>query len=109
MEEFDRKMEEWGERYGEYYAAQAQAWEQAARDAPEVVQSCDESEQRRTVTEDGRPRVVLCQRKVELAARTGLRSARDTIAHNRSISDEARAEILRDLDREIERIEHTRD
>jgi hypothetical protein len=113
MEEFGRQMEAWGKQFGEQYAAQAQATAQATalavRHAPEVVQSCDENEQRQALTEDGRPRVVICQRQVELAARTGLRSARDTIAHNRAISDSVRAEILRDLDREIARIERGED
>jgi beta-lactamase regulating signal transducer with metallopeptidase domain len=111
MEEFGRQMEAWGKKFGEQYAAQAtaQATALAARHAPEVVQSCDENEQRQALTEDGRPRVVICQRQVELAARTGLRSARDTIAHNRAISDSVRAEILRDLDREIARIERGED
>jgi beta-lactamase regulating signal transducer with metallopeptidase domain len=113
MEEFGRQMEAWGKQFGEQYAAQAQATAQATalavRHAPEVVQSCDENEQRQALTEDGRPRVVICQRQAELAARTGLRSARDTIAHNRAISDSVRAEILRDLDREIARIERGED
>jgi erythromycin esterase-like protein len=109
MEEFGRRMEEWGKKYGEQYAAQAQAWAETARNAPEVIQSCDESEQSRTRTADGRPRVVICQRQIQLAAQTGLRNARNAIAGNRAISDEVRSEILRDLDKEIERIEREND
>jgi len=110
MEEFGRQMEAWGEKFGEQYAAQAQAqaqaWAQAGRNAPEVVQSCDDKERARTRTEDGRPRVVICQRQMQLAARSSLRGARNAIAHNREISEDARAQILRDLDQEIERIEN---
>jgi beta-lactamase regulating signal transducer with metallopeptidase domain len=105
MEEFGRQMEAWGKKLGEQYAAEAEATALAARNAPEVVQSCDENDRHPALAENGRPRVVICQRKVELAARTGLRSARDAIARNRAISDEVRAEILRDLDGEIARIE----
>lgn len=106
MEKFGREMDEWGKKFGEQYAAQAREWAETARkNAPEVVESCDENERARTRTEDGRPRVVICQRQIQLAARSSLRGARAAIAHNREISDAVRAEILRDLDQEIERIE----
>jgi beta-lactamase regulating signal transducer with metallopeptidase domain len=124
MAEFEREMEKYGEewaknapewekfgqemaRMGEQHRSQALAMaEQARRNAPEVVHSCDEGESRRTTTEDGRPRIVFCQRDIELAAaRSGLRSARNAIARNREISDEVRRDILEDLDEEIERIE----
>lgn len=84
-----------------------------ARQAPEVIQSCDPVEQRRTRTEDGRTRVVICQRDIEAQARMGammgLRGARGAIAGNPSIDEEVRREILRDLDGEIARLERERD
>lgn len=107
MEEFGRRMEEWGNKVGQQYAAQAEAWAKAAANAPEVVQSCDEKERARTRAEDGRPRVVICQRDIQLAARSGLRGARAAIAHNPEISDDVRREVLRELDEEIERIERS--
>jgi beta-lactamase regulating signal transducer with metallopeptidase domain len=110
MEQFGREMEEWGRKFGEQYAAQAQAHAlEAARHTPEVVESCDENEARRTRTADGRPRVVICKSQIQLAAREGLRQARAAIERNRALSEEMRAEIVKDLDREIERIERDRD
>lgn len=113
MEEFGREMEEWGKKFGEEYAAQAEAhalaWSETARRAPEVVRSCDESEMRKTQTADGRNRVVICERQIELIARNSLRQARNAIARSREIDAEVRAEILADLDEEIERIERDRD
>jgi hypothetical protein len=117
MEEFGRQMERWAEengarweQWGEQQGAQALALaEQARRNAPEVVHSCDEDEQARTTTEDGRRRIVICQRNIEFAARKGLRSARNSIARNSDISPEIRNEILQDLDEEIARIEREAD
>lgn len=114
MEQFGRDMEKWGEKWGEEWGEQQRAQalafaEQARRNSPEVVESCDENERRRTTTTDGRARVVICERDIRAQARagamSGLRSARESIAHNREISAEVRAEVLNDLDEEIERIE----
>lgn len=112
MEEFGRAMEKWGEDFGEKFAAQAEAqaeaWAEAERHMPEIVESCDAGERRRTMTADGRPRIVLCERDIELAARSSLSLARNAIAHNRDISQNVRREVLRDLDEEIERLESER-
>lgn len=89
----------------EQQRGQAQAWANAARYAPEVVQSCDDDERRRTTTADGRPRVVICPRETQQIARSSLRFARDSIAGNHELSAEIRREVLRDLDAEIERLE----
>lgn len=113
MEQWSREMQDWGEQFGERYASQARAkalaWAEAARGAPEVVESCDENEQRRTATVDGRSRVVICEREIEARANAGaiagLRGARATIAHNRQIGEDVQREILADLDDEIERLE----
>lgn len=113
MEAWGREMEEWGERWGEQYAeqmrAQAEAWAEAARHAPEVVESCDQNERRRTTTDDGRARIVICTRDFERLARSSLRQARNSIAMNREISEEIRREVLEDLDEEIARIERETD
>ncbi|OYX08777.1 MAG: hypothetical protein B7Z08_08100 [Sphingomonadales bacterium 32-68-7] len=110
MEAWGEEMEKWGEEHGERFAAQAEAHARAAaRSVPEVLESCDPAEQRRTTTADGRTRIVICQRDIERFSRAGasagLRGARSAIAANRAISDEVRREILDDLDREIERLE----
>ncbi|HLV06411.1 MAG TPA: M56 family metallopeptidase [Croceibacterium sp.] len=106
MEEFGRAMEEWGEALGERYAAQAEAWAEAAeRNAPEVVESCDPKVRLEARSQDGRPRVVICRRDVQLAASSGLRSARVAIAGNGHISADVRAQIVEDLDRQIARME----
>lgn len=109
MEAWGKEWEKWGERFGEQYAEQARvqalAAAEAAKNAPEVVESCDENERRRTRTADGRQRVVICERQIEAqalaSARAGLRSARASIARNSGISEDVRREILRDLDEEI--------
>ncbi|HYD25636.1 MAG TPA: hypothetical protein VEB68_12655, partial [Croceibacterium sp.] len=86
--------------------------------APVVINSCDEGDEgvTRSTTDDGRQRIVICQRQILAdarqalqGARSGLRIARETIARNREISDEVRREVLQDLDREIERIEREDD
>ncbi len=109
MEEFGRAMEEWGEALGKRYAAQAEAWAEAAeRNAPEVVESCDPNVRLEARSQDGRPRVVICRRDVQLAASSGLRSARVAIAGNGHISADIRAQIVEDLDRQIARMESRR-
>lgn len=113
MEAWSREMEAWGETFGEQFAAQAEAralaWSDAARRAPEVVESCDRNERRRATTADGRPRIVICEREIEAQAHAGamagLRSARASIAGNRQISQELRREILDELDDEIAQLE----
>ncbi len=125
MEKWGKDWEKWGEKWGEQWAehareqaeqarahaqhgsAQALAWADAARFAPEVVHSCDQGE--RATADDGRPRVVICQRDIERIARSSLRFARNSIAGNPEISDEVRREVLADLDEEIERIEREGD
>src|SRR5690554_5011212 len=109
MEEFSRAMEEWGEALGERYAAQAEAWAEAVeRNAPEVVESCDPNVRLQAHNQDGRPRVVICRRDAQLAASSGLRSARVAIAGNGHISADIRAQIVEDLDRQIARMESRR-
>jgi len=128
MEEWGEQMEKWGEEYGEQWekwgeqqGAQALALsEQAQRNVPEVIHSCDESEMARATTDDGRRRVVICQQGLERnAARaqahaqsqalTALRRSRNAIANNRGMSDEVRQEVLEDLDDEIRRMERGED
>lgn len=123
MERFQAEMEqfraEWTEEHGEDWAQwaqqhQAQALamaEQARRMAPEVVHDCDgnDSPVRSSRTENGRTRIVICERRVNRMARSSLRNARESIARNPEISDEVRREILEDLDVEIERIERDDD
>ena len=125
MEQWGKDMEKWGEKHGEQYAeqareqaeqamqhaeqgrAQALAWAQAARQGPVIVQNCDDDGP--TVTDDGRQRVVICQRDIQRATRSSLRGARAAIANNPEISEEVRNEVLRDLDQEIARIEREGD
>jgi beta-lactamase regulating signal transducer with metallopeptidase domain len=109
MEAWGREMEQWGEKWGEQWGEQHRAHalalaEQFSR-APEIVESCDEGEKRRTTTADGRPRIVICQHEMTQMARSSLRIARDSIARNPDMSEEVRSEVLRELDQEINRLE----
>jgi beta-lactamase regulating signal transducer with metallopeptidase domain len=116
MEQWQQDMEkwrqEWEQKWGPEMREHALAMaEQARRHAPEVVESCDDNEQGVTnsTTPDGRQRIVICHQNVVRMARSSLRGAREAIARNREISEETRSEVLRELDQEIERIEHDRD
>ncbi|KRA83172.1 M56 family metallopeptidase [Altererythrobacter sp. Root672] len=114
MEAWGKEMEKWGEEWGEKYAEQmekqAEQWAEAGRRAePEVVESCNPNERRRTTTSDGRQRIVICERDYQVAAASGLRQARASIARNPQISEEVRREVLEDLDDEIRRIESGRE
>jgi bla regulator protein BlaR1 len=127
MEKWGKDWEKWGEKWGEQWAehareqaeqaqahaeqgrAHALAAADAARFAPEVVHSCGEGERGRAITDDGRPRVVICKRDIERMARSSLRFARNSIAGNPEISDAVRREVLADLDEEIERLEREGD
>jgi bla regulator protein blaR1 len=104
-EEYGRKMEQWGREFGERQAAQARAFAMA----PEVVVSCDESEQGRASVAHGRPRVTICQRAIEARAMaqasSGLRAARASIAGDRAMSESIRREVIEELDEEILRLE----
>ncbi|HEU4649807.1 MAG TPA: M56 family metallopeptidase [Croceibacterium sp.] len=133
--DFEKRMEEWGEqmeKWGEEYGKQWEKWgqeqerqglalaEQARRNAPEVVHSCDQAELARTQTEDGRRRVVICnevrarnaaqaEARAQAQALSALRRSRNAIASNRGMDDEVRQEVLDDLDDEIERMERGED
>ena len=48
---------------------------------------------------------MICDKRMNRFARSSLRNARESIAHNPEISEEVRREVLRDLDEEIARIE----
>ena len=120
-EQFGRQWEQWGQEHaeqmrqlGEQHRAQALAMaEQAQRIAPHVVMSCDgataDNPTRTESTDDGRQRIVICNKMVNRQARNSLRRARESIANNSEINPEVRNEVLLDLDREIERIERQDD
>jgi hypothetical protein len=121
--EFKAKLEAWQVEMDKWRAEMAERWgpeqreraialgEAARRNAPVVIESCDEGSQGVTpsTTDDGRQRIVICQKRINAGARSGLRQAREAIARNREMSDEVRSEVLRDLDKEIERIEREGD
>ena len=121
--EFRARLEAWQVEMDKWRAEMAERWgpeqrdrmmalgEAARRNAPLVVESCDEGNQgvSRSTTDDGRQRIVICQKRINAGARSGLRQAREAIARNREMSDEVRREVLRDLDQEIERIEREGD
>lgn len=56
-----------------------------------------------TTGKDGTTRVILCERRVYASARNGLQEARDEIAANKDIPEDARKEVLRTLDAQIAR------
>lgn len=83
------------------------------RNMPEIVERCDSDEPVRHVTlPAGRERIVICQRAIERQARAGmrhalggLRQARAAIAGNTDMSASVKAEVLKDLDQEIARLQ----
>jgi beta-lactamase regulating signal transducer with metallopeptidase domain len=135
MEEWGEQMEKWGQEYGEQWekwgeqqGAQALAWSQEAqRNAPEVIHSCDQADLARTTTDDGRRRIVICPEvhvrmaeqaqaraeaqaaRASAVALANLRRSRNAIASNSRMNDEVRREVLDDLDDEIRRMERRDD
>lgn len=89
--------------------ASARAGVMAARAtarAPRVVMNCDGKEDvSETTGPDGKRVVAICRQRIAMSAVSGLRSARAQVAHDRSMPEEARQQVLRSLDREIERLQ----
>ena len=72
-----------------------------------VEMSCDGNEGDVSTTvdrADGTQVVKVCRRVVMAEALEGLREAREEIANDRELTGEIRAEILRELDKQIERM-----
>jgi hypothetical protein len=79
---------------------------EAAAMAPEVRMDCDGDEATsETTLANGRKVIRICERRIaanaQASARAGLAQARAEIARNRAMSEEVRAEVLRELDQEI--------
>lgn len=114
-EVFVRRQEEFAQRFAEQFGRHGeQMAERGARMAalaPLVEERCDGSGAATSsfTDQDGRRRIVICQRAIERQAHagavTGLRSAREAIARNSAIDAATRDEILKDLDGEIRRLE----
>jgi beta-lactamase regulating signal transducer with metallopeptidase domain len=87
-------------------AVAARAAARAEARAPRVVMNCDGKE---NVTEtngpDGKRVIAICRQRIAMSAVSGLRSARAQIAQDPAMPEQARQEVLRSLDREIERME----
>jgi beta-lactamase regulating signal transducer with metallopeptidase domain len=120
-EAFERKMEALERRLEhlddlddlDHMAPAARAGSTAARAAaraearaPRVVMNCDgkDSVTERT-TADGKRVIAVCRQRIAMSAVSGLRSARAHIAQDPGMPEQARQEVLRSLDREIERME----
>jgi beta-lactamase regulating signal transducer with metallopeptidase domain len=84
----------------------ARAGALAAAQMPQVVMSCDgEGNVSESRSADGKRVIRICAKRIALNAASGLRSARARIAGNSGMSEATKTEVLRSLDREIERIE----
>jgi beta-lactamase regulating signal transducer with metallopeptidase domain len=109
MKVWEKKMEKWGRDYGDHYARNTKALAEVnARAIPEVIESCDGNPTtvtRNEITPDGRQRIIVCDRVAKRQALGGLRSARASIATNRQMDPDVRADVLEELDSEIKRIE----
>jgi beta-lactamase regulating signal transducer with metallopeptidase domain len=88
--------------------------ERLAALAPEVRMNCDgASGTSETTTPDGRRVIRICESRIRAdavahanaGAVAGLKRARDQIARNTEMSEKVRREVVRELDREISRIE----
>ncbi|RJX66312.1 M56 family metallopeptidase [Tsuneonella suprasediminis] len=85
-------------------AARAHAEAMAEIDRmPEIDTNCVTSGQTAT-GKNGRRVVQVCTNQIMASAVDGIRSAREEIARDSSIPESARKEVLRSLDREIERL-----
>ncbi len=83
----------------------ARSAEVVARAMPQIEQSCDGATRTTEMSnENGRKVIRFCGKFAMAGALSGLRSARAAIAENRQIDAETRSEILRELDREIEKL-----
>ena len=74
--------------------------------APRVLVDCDgDGNVSETTTPDGKRVIRICHKRIAASAVTGLRSARARVAEDAGMPEETRKEVLRSLDREIERME----
>jgi hypothetical protein len=114
-EEMEDLRKEMAARSGEM-RAHALAMADVTRNVPEVVERCDSDEPvSHSILPDGRKRIVICERAIERQARdgvrqalAGLRQARGSVARNTAMSASVKAEVLRDLDKEIARLDAER-
>jgi beta-lactamase regulating signal transducer with metallopeptidase domain len=73
---------------------------------PHVVMNCEgEGNVSESTAADGKRVISICRKRINASASAGLRSARARIAQDPGMPEEARQEVLRSLDREIERME----
>ncbi|MGI8943834.1 MAG: M56 family metallopeptidase, partial [Qipengyuania sp.] len=108
-EELHRELGENGEMRGEIHQAVAEARAEAAHAhamAPRVVKKCKDKDSPVTseTGRDGRTTLFVCESFGDRVALKALRNVRSTIAHERNLSREERAEALRELDKEIARL-----
>ena len=68
--------------------------------------NCDDKDNvTETATADGKRVIAICRQRIAMNAVSGLRSARAQIVQEPGMPEHARAEALRSIDREIERME----
>lgn len=111
MEELRKEFAENGKFHREMQIAMAEAQSAAAEaraNAPRVVMKCRDKENIVSSETDskGRTTMFVCEANGDRIALKALQSARKAIASDRNMSDEERAEALRELDEEIAEHSH---
>jgi len=111
MEELRKEFAENGKFHREMQIAMAEAHSAAAEaraNAPRVVMKCRDKENIVSSETDskGRTTMFVCEANGDRIALKALQSARKAIASDRNMSDEERAEALRELDKEIAEHSH---
>ena len=111
---FDKIMAEFRAKHGEI-AIDAEAMrasvEAIMASTPRVVTGCLDGQKDTVATRieaDGRKTMVVCQAKAFSMARSSIMMARNAIARDPSLSDEARAEALRSMDEALAEVEASR-
>ena len=109
MRQLRRQMGENGEMRREIRLAIAEAQAGAAEaraSAPRVVMKCKDQENVVTTEEapDGKMTMFVCEANADRLAINALRTARSTIASERNLTAQERAEALRSIDEEMSRL-----
>ncbi len=122
MDALDERLDRLGDDQGRLAMVDREAIRTATREAvriakvaplavamaPRVVMACDgdgDGDVTETTGSDGKRVIRICRQRISEHASAGLRSARAQIARDPNIPEHARRDVLKSLDREIERME----